>query len=146
MHIYIPLEAKYEYEIARNFAHLICKLVNNKIPKITSLERNPSKRKHKVYLDYLQNRQGQTLAAPYSVRPRREAPVSTPLKWDELKKSLYPEQFTIVNLHKRLKTGDILKVSWKRIDIEKCIFRRKGIKKLVDQIFFKYYLMHSIAV
>ncbi len=123
IHIYVPLKAKYEYDIVRNFAHVIVKLVNEKLPKITSLERSPSMRKKKVYLDYLQNSRGQTLAAPYSVRPKPGATVSAPLLWKEVKKGLSPKDFNIVNIFKRLgKTGDVFKgVLGKGIDIEKCL-------------------------
>ena len=51
LHVYIPLAAKYDYDTVKDFAHIIAKLVNNKLPGITSIERSPSKRKHKVYLD-----------------------------------------------------------------------------------------------
>jgi bifunctional non-homologous end joining protein LigD len=125
LHVYVPLKAKYDYDIARDFAHLVGQIVNSWIPDFTSLERSPSKRKKKVYLDYLQNRKGQTLAAPYSVRPRPGAPVSTPLKWAEVKQGLHPSDFTIKNIFKRLeKTGDLFKpVLGAGIDIEKCINR-----------------------
>lgn len=123
MHIYVPLGAKYNYDTARNFAHIIARLVNTKIPGITSLERSPAKRKKKVYLDYLQNRRGQTLAAPYSVRPRPGAPVSTPLEWREVKAGLDPADFNMNNIFNRLKQkGDIFKgVLSGGIDIKKCI-------------------------
>jgi bifunctional non-homologous end joining protein LigD len=123
LHIYIPFKAKYDYDIARNFTHLICRIINGRIPKITSLERNPDKRKGKVYLDYLQNRQGQTLAAPYSLRPRKNAPVSTPLMWDEVKAGLNPEKFNIKTIHKRLeKIGDIFSgILVEEISIESCL-------------------------
>jgi bifunctional non-homologous end joining protein LigD len=125
LHIYIPLKAKYDYDVAKDFAHMIGQIVNRWIPDITSLERSPSKRKKKVYLDYLQNRKGQTLAAPYSVRPKPGATVSTPLKWVEVKQGLHPSDFTIKNIFKRLeKTGDLFKgVLGPGIDIEKCIKR-----------------------
>ena len=70
IHIYIPLAAKYDYEIARTFAQLIAQRVHDRLPDITSIVRSPSKRQKKVYLDYLQNSKGQTLAAPYSLRPK----------------------------------------------------------------------------
>ncbi len=125
MHIYVPLKAKYDYDIAKDFAHLIARLANRIVPGFTSLERSPSKRKKKVYLDYLQNRRGQTLAAPYSVRPRPGATVSTPLKWEEVKIGLNPADFTIRTIFKRLeKTGDLFTpVLGKGIDVEKCINR-----------------------
>jgi bifunctional non-homologous end joining protein LigD len=68
----------------------------------------PEKRKHKIYLDFLQNREGQTLAAPYSVRPTPDASVSMPLHWDEVISSLSPTDFTIKNALARLKRmGDL---------------------------------------
>ena len=99
------------------------KLVNNKLPGITSVERSPSKRKHKVYLDYLQNRKGQTLAAPYSVRPRPGAPVATPLEWSEVKTGLKPSDYHIKNIFRRLgQKGDIFqKILADGIDIQKCL-------------------------
>jgi bifunctional non-homologous end joining protein LigD len=75
---------------------------------VTSIERSPSKRQGKVYLDYLQNRRGQTLAAPYSIRPKPGAPVSTPLLWEEVKPGLDPSNFNMRNIEDRLKDlGDI---------------------------------------
>ncbi|HSD64596.1 MAG TPA: hypothetical protein VLB50_12380, partial [Ignavibacteriaceae bacterium] len=123
LHIYVPLGAKYNYDTAKEFAHIIAKLANATVPKITSLERSPSKRNKKVYLDFLQNRKGQTLAAPYSIRPRPGAPVSTPLLWSEVKAGLDPSNFNIKNIFKRLdKKGDLFKqVLGPGIDINKCI-------------------------
>lgn len=108
IHIYIPMHAKYHYEQAKNLAHLIVIEVNKRQPKITSIVRDPSKRHGKIYLDYLQNREGQTLAAPYSVRPTPDATVSAPLEWKEVKKGLKPTDFTIENMPARLKKhGDL---------------------------------------
>ncbi len=108
IHIFIPLGAKYSHEQAKNFAHLIAMEVNKREPKLTSIERMPDKRKHKIYIDFLQNRAGQTLAAPYSLRPTPDATVSMPLHWDEVAPSLKPTDFTIKNAIKRLrKTGDL---------------------------------------
>jgi bifunctional non-homologous end joining protein LigD len=123
LHVYVPLKAKYDYDVAKDFAHVIGQIVNSWLPDITSLERSPSKRKKKVYLDYLQNRKGQTLAAPYSIRPKPGATVSTPLKWEEVKPGLHPSDFNIKNIFKRLeKTGDLFKpVLGAGIDLEKCI-------------------------
>jgi len=108
IHIFIPLNAKYTYEQARQFALLIATEVNNRLPKITSLERSPEKRQGKVYLDYLQNSRGQTLAAAYSARPTKDATVSAPLKWSEVNENLKPTDFTIKNMPARLKkVGDL---------------------------------------
>jgi bifunctional non-homologous end joining protein LigD len=110
IHIYIPLGAKYDYDQARQFAEVIASFTHGLLPDLTSMERSPAKRKHKVYLDFLQNRTGQTLAAPYCVRPRAGATVSTPLLWSEIKPGLSPAMFDIKNIFKRIeKKGDLFK-------------------------------------
>jgi len=125
MHIYIPLKAKYTYDQSRMLARLIVEMANKdqRIASFTSLQRTPAKRKKKIYLDFLQNREIQTLAAPYSVRPRPGATVSTPLHWEEVKKGLRPEKFTMLNIFSRLKNeGDLFKpVLGKGINLEKTI-------------------------
>jgi bifunctional non-homologous end joining protein LigD len=108
IHIYIPLRAQYTYDQAKLFAELIANLTHQRLPDITSVERLPKKRQGKVYLDFLQNRHGQTLAQAYSVRPRPGATVSTPLNWDEVKPGLLPSQFTLRNTPARLaRVGDL---------------------------------------
>ncbi len=123
MHIYIPLGAKYTYEQSRNLAELLCLQVHKKIPAITSMKRNPKDRQGLVYLDYLQNIQGQTLASVYSVRAQPGATVSTPLVWSEVNDRLHPSQFTIKNVQTRLqKHGDLFKeVLGKGIVMEKIL-------------------------
>lgn len=110
MHIYIPLEAKYSYEQSRKLAELLCVQIHSKIPDITSLKRSPKERQNLVYLDYLQNIRGQTLASVYSVRAQPDATVSTPLLWSEVTSALHPSQFTIKNVPERIqKHGDLYK-------------------------------------
>ena len=123
LHICIPLGAKYNYDQSRQLAELLANLVHHEIPAFTSVERSPSKRRKKVYLDYLQNSKGQTVACVYSVRPKAGATVSTPLFWEEVKKGLSPSNFTIKNIFERLKTeGDIFKpVYGKGIDLKKTL-------------------------
>jgi bifunctional non-homologous end joining protein LigD len=129
IHIYIPMQATYTYEQGKNLAHLIALEVNRRQPKLTSVERLPQKRKHKIYLDFLQNRAGQTLAAPYSVRPTPDASVSMPLRWEEVKTGLDPTDFTIKNAPARLKRlGDIWKpVLGKGIDLAAILKRIEKI-------------------
>jgi len=108
LHVYVPLKNKYEYETVREFAHIIASLVQEQLPGITTLERSLSKRGPKIYIDYLQNSAGQTLASVYSVRPVPGASVSTPLEWKELNHQLSPKQFTIENIFQRIKKkGDL---------------------------------------
>ncbi len=108
LHILVPLGGRYRYEDVRNFAKLVSTLVHRALPDLTSMERSPKDRGGKMYLDYLQNRSGQTIAAPYSLRPAPGATVSTPLAWSEVRKGLDPKKFTIKTIWKRLeKKGDL---------------------------------------
>jgi bifunctional non-homologous end joining protein LigD len=108
LHVYVPLAARYADEQVRQFAEILARLVHQELPDSTSLVRSPALRQGRVYLDYLQNRRGQTLAAPYSVRPYPGATVSTPLRWSEVKKGLDPTRFTLKTLPARLqKLGDL---------------------------------------
>jgi bifunctional non-homologous end joining protein LigD len=128
MHIYIPLDAKYTYDQSQMFARIIVNIVHKQLPDYTSLERMISARKGKMYLDFLQNRPGATIAGPYSLRPKVGATVSMPLHWDEVKPGLTMKDFTIFNSLDRLKeTGDLFKdVLGKGIDLEKTIKKAQG--------------------
>jgi bifunctional non-homologous end joining protein LigD len=131
LHICIPLGAQYNYDQSRQLAELLVNLVHHEMPDFTSVERSPSKRRKKVYLDYLQNSKGQTVACVYSARPRPGATVSTPLYWEEVKKGLSPANFTIKNILERLKSeGDIFKpVYGKGIDLKKTLATIERILK-----------------
>ncbi|MEI9917569.1 MAG: DNA ligase D [Bacteroidota bacterium] len=110
LHIYIPLGAKYTYKESQDFARTIVTAVHEEIPSFTSIERMVSNRKGNMYLDFLQNRPGATLAAPYSLRPKPGATVSMPLQWDEVKKGLKMTDFHIDNAIPRIReVGDIFK-------------------------------------
>lgn len=102
LHICIPLHAQYTYEQSQQFAEIIAMNVHKRFPKETSLERSPKKRAKQIYLDCLQNRKGQTIVAPYSVRPQAHATVSAPLHWEEVNAKLDPRHFTIETIFSRL--------------------------------------------
>lgn len=123
MHIFIPMGAKYDYDQSKEFAHIIAIMANEQLPELTSLERSPKNRRKQIYLDYLQNRKGQTLVCAYSARPKPGATVSTPLKWEEIKPGLHPSQFTIKNIKKRVeKEGDLFKgIFGKGVDVGKSL-------------------------
>ena len=129
MHIYIPLGAQYTYDQSQLFANIIVKLVQKQIPDFTTLERMISNRKGKMYLDFLQNRPGATIAGVYSLRPKPGATVSMPVTWDEVRPGLTMRDFTIHNAIDRLKeTGDLFKgVLGTGIDLMKTL---EKVKKL----------------
>jgi len=129
MHIYIPMGAKYTYDQSQMFAKLIVNLVHEQLPDFTTLERTIAERHGKMYLDFLQNRPGATIAGPYSLRPKPGATVSMPLHWDEVKPGLSMKDFTIFNAVERVRAeGDLFKgVLGKGIDLEKTIKKSKSI-------------------
>lgn len=123
IHIYIPLGAQYSYEQSQLFANLIVRQVNRELPKFTTLERAVRSRGGKMYLDFLQNRPGATIAGVYSLRPKPGATVSMPLDWEEVRPGLKMRDFTIFNAIARLReTGDLFTgVLGKGIDMQKVI-------------------------
>jgi bifunctional non-homologous end joining protein LigD len=123
LHIVINVGAKYDYEIARNFVQFIAELVQQEHPDTTSMVRDPKKRKGLIYLDYLQNKEGQTIAAPYSARPKPMATVSTPVSWDEVNNDLSIQDFTIFNIYDRVTTIDDPwdKIFSSKVDIKKAL-------------------------
>jgi bifunctional non-homologous end joining protein LigD len=129
MHIYIPLGGQYSYDQSQMFARIVVGIVHDQIPDYTTLERMIAARNGKMYLDFLQNRPGATIAGAYSLRPKVGATVSMPLAWDEVKPGLTMKDFTIFNSIDRLKeTGDLFKgVLGKGIDLEKTIKKAKSV-------------------
>lgn len=123
IHIYIPMGARYTYDECQLFGKLIATRVHHELPNFTSIERLTTKRKGRIYVDYLQNRPKATLAAPYAVRPKPGATVSMPLHWEEVKKGLKMTNFTIANALDRIKKeGDLFKpVLGKGVDIKKTL-------------------------
>jgi len=84
LHVYVPLKGTDTYEQVREFCGIVARVVAQNLPSLVTVERKISERQGKVYIDWLQNIRGQTICAPYSVRPLPGAPVSTPITWEEL--------------------------------------------------------------
>ena len=108
LHVYVPFRNKYDYVTVKDFAHIVASLVQEQLPETTTLERSLDKRGPRIYIDWLQNRTGQTLASVYSLRPVPGATVSAPLDWKEVNHRLSPAQFTMKNIFQRLKKKDDL--------------------------------------
>jgi bifunctional non-homologous end joining protein LigD len=108
LHIVLPLQAGTSYDTGRLLAELVANLVARAHPEFTTIQRVVSKRGKRVYLDFLQNRRGATVASAYSVRPRAGASISAPLAWSELDEEIEPLDFTIRTLGERLAAvGDL---------------------------------------
>jgi bifunctional non-homologous end joining protein LigD len=95
LHIMVPLGRQCTYEQSRMLGELLARCVLRELKDIGTITRHVTKRGDKVYLDYLQNRHGQTIVAPLSARPLPGATVSMPLLWEEVNAELDPKAFTI---------------------------------------------------
>lgn len=109
IHIVLPLPRGASYELSVTLAELVARRVNEMHPKETTVHRwVKSRPPDAVYVDYLQNIRGKTVASVYSARAETYASVSTPLKWSEITADLDPRDFTIDNVPQRLKrVGDL---------------------------------------
>jgi bifunctional non-homologous end joining protein LigD len=102
LHIMVPLGRLCTYEQSRTLGELLARVMLREVGDIATITRHVTKRGDKVYLDYLQNRHGQTIVAPFSVRPLPGATVSMPLRWDEVGDGLNPKDYTIRNAIERM--------------------------------------------
>ncbi|GAC1658691.1 MAG: hypothetical protein NVS4B13_02090 [Candidatus Elarobacter sp.] len=121
LHVIVPLEPHYDYEVAKGVSELTARRIHAVLPKDTTLERTIARRPEDlVYLDWVQVGKGKTYVAPFTVRARDGAPVSMPLAWREveaMRRKRAPEttaemrRWTIANVPGLVaKTGD----PWRR--------------------------------
>ena len=116
IHIVLPLPRGAGYDVSVTLAELVARRVNEKHPKETTVIRAVKSRPaDAVYVDYLQNIRGKTVASVYSARAETHASVSTPLDWTELVDDLEPRDFTIHNVPDRIRRlGDLWAAGMKR--------------------------------
>ena len=109
LHVFIPLPQDTSYETGVLFCQIVATLVASKHPKVATIERMVKRRKEgTIYVDYLQNIPGKTLACAYSARASAFAGVSAPLTWDEIDEKISPQDFTIKTIEARVKqVGDL---------------------------------------
>jgi bifunctional non-homologous end joining protein LigD len=100
-HVVTPLQPGPDVEVVRDFAAELAALVAARDPGRLTVEWRKEKRHGRLLLDTARNGYAQTIVAPYSVRPRPEAPVATPIDWDELGR-VEPRTYTLANLRRRL--------------------------------------------
>jgi bifunctional non-homologous end joining protein LigD len=129
LHILLPLGRQFTYEQCRTLGELIARLMLKQVGDIATITRHVTKRGDKVYLDYLQNRHGQLIVAPFSVRPLPGAPVSMPLTWDEVNYDLDPRNYTIKNAVERMERlghDPVVAVLEKKPDLLQILGRLSG--------------------
>jgi bifunctional non-homologous end joining protein LigD len=107
MHVLVPVERRYTYDDTRQFAEIVAGAIARTNRGLATTEWSKAKRRG-VLIDANQNGEGKTIASAYSVRPRPGAPVSTPLRWDEVNERLDPLAFTMETVLERVrKHGDL---------------------------------------
>jgi bifunctional non-homologous end joining protein LigD len=111
LHVYVPIVRGPEQGDVRTFAHVLAQELARRNPALITAEYRVAKRpRGRVLVDYNQNRWGSTLASVYSVRPRPDATVSTPVTWKEIEKGVRIEDFTMKNVPARVaRLGDLWK-------------------------------------
>ena len=103
----VPLDRRSTYEDTRSFAEIVAGAIARAHPKLATTEWSKSRRRG-VLIDANQNGEGKTIASAYSVRPKPGAPVSTPLRWDEVNERLNPSSYTMDVVLERVRTqGDL---------------------------------------
>ena len=109
LHIFIPLRAGTPYQAGMLFCQIVATMVATAHPKVATVERTVGKRRPgTIYVDYLQNIEGKTLACAYSARASAFAGVSTPLTWAEVHGDVHPEMFTLDTMLPRVReVGDL---------------------------------------
>jgi bifunctional non-homologous end joining protein LigD len=118
LHVSVPIKPDNEFEEVRQGAKAIAEAFIDQHPDLTTLEIRKNKREGKIFLDFLRNSYGQTSITPYSLRAAKNAPVATPLDWDELSnKKLDSQTFHAKNLLKRLSQKED---PWKEMSKHRC--------------------------
>lgn len=106
LHIFVPIRVGPDFDTVRLFAARLASRLAASYPNDLTVEARITKRRGRVYIDTARNAFGQTLVAPYSLRRRPKAPVSTPLEWAEVGSSLRPDAYNMATISQRLAQGD----------------------------------------
>jgi len=129
VHIILPLERIFIFNRVRAYAHALAQHLVDQYPDQLTLEIRKAKRGNRIFLDIIRNTYGHHSVTPYSIRALPDAPVATPISWDELlKKGIMPQSYTIKNIMRRLRQkGDV----WADFGRKKNKLRdvRKDLKK-----------------
>ena len=105
LHIMLPMARRLTHDQSRSFGELLARVIVARRPDICTVVRAVRKRSSKVYIDYMQNRHGQLIVAPFSARAEAAASVSMPVRWSELNGRLKNANYHIENALRRLKRG-----------------------------------------
>jgi bifunctional non-homologous end joining protein LigD len=129
LHVYVPIRATLDWEEARGFTKALADTLVNTFPDRFVATASKAQRKGKIFIDYLRNAIGATAIAPYGIRARENAPVSTPIAWTDLATDVRFDHFNVRNIPERL--SGLREDPWAafgetRQTVTKAMFRRIG--------------------
>ncbi len=130
LHVYVPIRATLDWDEARRFTKALADTLVRSFPERFTATASKARRKGKIFIDYLRNSAGATAIAPYAIRARANAPVSTPIGWTELAADVRLDHFNVRNIPQRL---DALREDpWAafgeaRQSVTKAMLRRAGV-------------------
>jgi bifunctional non-homologous end joining protein LigD len=130
LHVVVPIRATLDWEQAKGFTKAVADLMVRMFPERFIVEMSKSRRKGKIFIDYLRNTAGATAIAPFSPRARANAPVATPIAWDELVEDVRFDHFNLRTVPARM--AALESYPWAgffeiRQSISKAMFKRVGL-------------------
>jgi bifunctional non-homologous end joining protein LigD len=129
LHVVVPLQPKLGWDEVKNFTKWVADQIVSQSPEAFTANQTKRARRDRIYIDYLRNSRGATAVGAYSPRARPGAPVSTPLFWEEVEKSVRPEDFTVATVPQRLaalETDPWAEIGGLRQSISAAVRRRIG--------------------
>jgi bifunctional non-homologous end joining protein LigD len=102
LHLLVPIRRRTGWQVVKDFAGAVARALVRSRPDLFTAEMKKTKRQERIFIDYLRNDRGATTVAAYSTRARAGAPVSTPIRWDELNRTMTPDRYRVDNLPRRL--------------------------------------------
>ena len=129
LHVVVPIRPTFEWELAKGFTRSIAELLATTFPDRFTAVASKSRRKGRIFIDYLRNAEGSTAVAPYSLRARANAPVSTPIAWTELERDVRFDHFNLRTVTARLentKNDPWAHFFTTRQSVTKAMFKRVG--------------------
>lgn len=123
LHIIIPIKREMTFDEVRDFARKTAYVLTKQYPQRYTIETRIEKRQNRVFIDYLRNAFAQTQVSPYSVRPIENAPIATPIYWEELSAIKDSREFNVKNIFKR-KSDPFSSLN------EKSVSLKNAVKKL----------------
>lgn len=130
LHVVVPIARRNRWEEIKEFCKRVAESMAREAPEHYTATMSKAKRKRKIFIDYLRNTRGATSVAAYSTRARPGAPVSTPLRWEELSSEIRSDHFTVRNLPERL--SRLKKDPWEDYEKARRPITAKVKKKLLS--------------